>query len=418
MHTESSIGPMPIEAMWRIICGGFVLLMTIPGLALYYGGSVRRKNALHMMLQCVFSVGLLSLCWAAWGNSIAFGQGNAIWGDTSRLLLRHIQSDPESDPLGNTSQQLADLFYFGAICSFTAPLVCGAIAERMKFASLACIMALWMTLVFCPVTHWLWGGGFLDRDNAAAWFGGALDYSGGLVVHLSAGISALVSALIVGKRLGFSMDDMRPHNLTYVVAGASFLWVGALFLHGGQGWDSRAVQAVLHTHLSVAAGAVTWSMLEWLRQGRATALGTASGAIVGIVCAAPSCAYVAPHAAVLIALLSTIASYFTCAGLGKIRDLDDSGDVFGIHAVAASIGLIFTALLAIPGQAETFRGGRWGQLGVQMFAILFVTVWSALLTALILKLVDWTIGLRVSQDTEMRGLDTAEHGQEAYIWNK
>jgi Amt family ammonium transporter len=411
---------MDPNVVWQLLCTGFVLLMTVPGLALYYGGLVRRKNVLSVMIQCLYLLGLLTLCWALWGYSLALGEGNRLIGGLGNLVLMGFPIDDR--PLAEGMNRLSNMVFHGAVCVFAGTLICGAVAERMKLTSLTIFMVLWVTLVYCPLCHWVWGGGFLDVQADSPIFGGALDHAGGLVIHLAAGISALVSAFVVGKRLGYLMDDMRPHNLTYTVTGVGVIWIGSLFMYGGHTTGTVALNAVVHTHLSVAAGAVTWATFEWFRQGRASALGTASGAIAGMVCAAPASGYLEPQWAIVLGSVASLAGYLSCAALARIRLFDDSLDVFGLHAVPAIVGLVCTGFFASPvvqpDHAGAFFGGGLRPVLAQLGAIGIVSIWAGLLTILILKLVDLLIGLRVGQENEMQGLDVAQHGQEGYIFNK
>jgi Amt family ammonium transporter len=404
--------------VWKLLCSASALMMTAPGLALYYGGLVRRKNVLSMQIQCLYSMGLISCCWGIWGYSLALGAGNRWIGGLSRVGLCGLQLDPASAD-ASVPAELGQVIFYGSIAVFAGTLMCGAFAERLKITALTMIIVLWMTLIFCPLSRWVWGTGLLRGDQAL--LGGVTDFAGGTVVHLSAGISALACALIMGQRLGYGMEDMRPHNLTYAVVGASVLWVGSLFLHAGQAnlHDARLLNAALFTGLTVASGAVSWPILEWLQSGKASALGAASGIIAGVACASSGCGLVSVCYSPLFGILATLGCYATCRALATVKAFDDCLDVFSLHAVAAVVGLVLTAGLASPnlvmGSPGLLYHGGFRILAGQLCAIAVVVIWVGLASTLIFKLVDVVVGLRVSRENEMLGLDVAQHGQEGYI---
>ncbi|MGE3777754.1 MAG: ammonium transporter, partial [Pirellulaceae bacterium] len=298
---------------WMLTSSALVLFMTAPGLALFYSGLVRRKNVLGVMMQCIFLMGLMTVIWALWGYSLSFGENNALIGDGDYLFMRGVErtwdestqsvTTPMADPY--PIPRLTHMLFQGMFFIITPALICGAFAERMKFSTLVVFMTLWGTLVYCPLCHWVWGGGLLAYNVEGAVLGGALDFAGGTVVHISSGVSALICALVIGRRLGFGSEPMPPHNLTYTTLGAAMLWVGWFGFNAGSqlASDGLTASAFAVTHFSAASGALTWAALEWVLRGRPSVLGTSSGAVAGLVCITPASGYVGTMAALVMGVL-------------------------------------------------------------------------------------------------------------------
>ena len=423
---------------WMLVSSALVLFMTAPGLAMFYGGLVRRKNVLGVIMQCLFLMGMMSVIWALWGYSLAFGDGgklNDFIGGTDFLLLQGVTMTDGKLPIGAWSAGLPDIVFMifqGMFFIITPALICGAFAERMKFSAMVIFSILWGTIVYCPLCHMVWGGGLL-AFGADGLRGGALDFAGGTVVHISSGVSALIAAMLIGRRMGFGSEDMRPHNLTYTSLGAAMLWVGWFGFNAGSalGPTDVAANAFVVTHLSAAAGAVAWALVEWLAHGKPSVLGTASGAVAGLVCITPACGFVQPMPAIVMGVIAGIVCYFACGTLKRILGYDDSLDAFGVHGVGGAIGAVLTGVFAtrhvnanvLQGENGAVVDGLWysAETGVplmigQLAAIGVTVVFAAVASFILLKLIDVTIGLRVSQEGELRGLDYAEHGEEGYIF--
>ncbi len=408
---------------WMLTSSALVLFMTAPGLALFYSGLVRRKNVLSVMMQCLFLMGLMSVAWALWGYSLSFG-GDGTWiGNGDHLLLHGLTMSGGILP-GDGLPELVFMIFQGMFFIITPALICGAFAERMRFSAMAIFMLLWGTVVYCPLCHWVWDGGFLSPDNEQALLGGALDFAGGTVVHISSGIAALVCALLVGRRLGHGSDDMRPHNLTYTATGAAMLWVGWFGFNAGSAGAANdlAAHAFVVTHLAAAAGAITWASIEWGTRSKPSVLGTASGAVAGLVCITPACGYVQPMPALVMGAAAGVACYFACGALKSKLGYDDSLDAFGVHGVGGTLGAILTGVFASkqvnPDYHDgLFYTGNFQLVMAQTAAVLVTILFSAVVSFILLKILDATIGLRVPQDGELKGLDVSEHGEEGYIFN-
>lgn len=408
---------------WMLTSSALVLFMTAPGLALFYSGLVRRKNVLSLMMQCIFLMGLMTVCWALWGYSLSFG-GSGRWvGNTDHLMLRGLTMVDGKLP-GDGLPDIVFAIFQGMFFIITPALICGAFAERMRFSAMAIFMVLWGTLVYCPLCHWVWGGGLLSPDNPESLMGGALDFAGGTVVHISSGVAALVCALLIGKRLGYSAEDMRPHNLTFTAVGAAMLWVGWFGFNAGSALEANdlAAHAFVVTHLAAAAGAVTWAGIEWATRNCPTVLGTASGAVAGLVCITPACGYVQPMPALLIGAAAGLCCYLACGRLKKSLGYDDSLDAFGIHGVGGTVGAILTGVFATTQVNPAYHDGLYYSGNIQLVlsqttAVVVTIIFSAVVSFVLLKVIDATIGLRVTQETEVLGLDVAEHGEEGYIFN-
>lgn len=420
---------------WILTCSMLVLFMTAPGLALFYSGLVRKKNVLGVMMQCVFLMGLMTLVWALWGYSLAFGGSGRWLGNADFLFLRDVvrswdpQAHAPATPMEGSIPRLTHMLFRGMFFVFTPALICGAFAERMKFSALVAFMLLWGTCVYCPLCHWVWDGGLLafvktgQSGNGLA--GGALDFAGGTVVHISSGVSALVIALVMGKRLGYGRESMPPHNLTYTAIGAAMLWVGWLGFNAGSSLacDELTPSVFAATHFSAAAGAVTWASIEWFRRGKPSILGTCTGTIAGLVCITPAAGFVSPISAFVFGIAGGGLCYFACTTLKKRLGYDDSLDAFGVHGVGGTLGAILTGVFATracwnvdDGRPLGLIEGQVRVLLGQFVAVAVTYVFAAVATLVLLRIVDAVVGLRVSQEQESHGLDISQHGEEGYIF--
>ena len=426
---------------WMLTCCALVLFMTAPGLALFYGGLVRKKNVLGVMMQCFFLMGLMTVLWALYGYTLAFGGSfdglmaegsvsNPYIGNLDHLFMNGIERvwDEEANsphtPMNGAIPAITFMLFQGMFFIITPALICGAYAERMKFSTMVVFTILWGTLVYCPLAHWVWGGGILAFGGDHAIAGGALDFAGGTVVHISSGVSALVCALVLGRRLGWGHEDMRPHNLTYTVAGAAMLWVGWFGFNAGSELESDTLtsSAFATTHFAAAAGAMGWAFMEWLARGKPSVLGAASGAIAGLVCITPGAGFVNLMPALIIGAAAGIVCYFACGALKATFKYDDSLDAFGIHGVGGTLGAILTGVFATRAAWDIADGKPLGLLegGTvlwgQVVAAAITIGYCAVATFILLKILDVVMGLRVSQEGEVRGLDMNEHGEEGYIF--
>jgi Amt family ammonium transporter len=417
---------------WMLMSSALVLMMTGPGLAMFYGGLVRRKNILSVLMQCVFLMGLMTVLWALYGYSLSFGGSNPWIGDSTYLFMRNVE--PEWTDAGpkipmfsiGGIPMLTHMLFQGMFFIITPALICGAFAERMKFSSMVVFSVLWGTFVYCPLAHWVWGGGILAYGvaNSANWGGGALDFAGGTVVHISSGVSALVCALVIGKRAGYGTEPMPPHNLTYTAAGAALLWVGWFGFNAGSALaaDGIAASAFAATHFSAAAGAVTWPVLEWILRGKPTVLGACSGAVAGLVCITPAAGYVTPMPALAMGAAGGAVCYFACTSLKGAFKYDDSLDAFGVHGVGGTLGAILTGVFATRAVQKLGEGEPLGLIegGTvikgQLIATAITWVVAAVASFILLKLLDATLGLRVPTQEELQGLDLTQHGEEGYIF--
>ncbi|MEQ8851589.1 ammonium transporter [Gimesia sp.] len=417
------------DIAWMMVASALVLMMTAPGLALFYGGLVRKKNILGVMMQCVFLMGLMSVIWALWGYSLAFGSdilGGFVGGFDHVLLKGVIPSwkDGAVDIPANGSIPKALFMVFQMMFFIITPaLICGAFAERMKFSSMVVFSILWGTFIYCPIAHWVWSDtGWLCEWNENALYP-AFDFAGGTVVHISSGFSALVCAILLGKRLGYGQEPMPPHNLTYTFIGATMLWVGWFGFNAGSAVSANpaAVNAFVATHLAAAAGVLAWSIAEWISLGKPSILGACSGAVAGLVCITPACGTVTPLSGIILGLIAGFACYFACTTLKSKFKYDDSLDAFGVHGVGGMVGAILTGVFAskaITGNAEGsgLLEGNTQQFINQLVSVGAAVVISVIGTIIILKLIDLTMGLRVSKDGEIQGLDLSQHGEEGYIF--
>ncbi len=396
------------DVAWMLLCSALVLLMT-PGLALFYGGLARGKNAAATIMYSLMSMGIVGVVWVLWGYTLAFGPdvGKFI-GDLSYLGLRDV-SATEAGPYADNIPHQAFMVFQGMFAIITPALVTGAFAERMKFSSYMLFIILWVTIVYAPVAHWVWGGGWLAEL-------GALDFAGGNVVHINSGVAALAAALVFGKRLGFGSEPMEPHNVPMVVLGAGLLWFGWFGFNAGSALtaDGNAVNAFVVTNTAAAAGVLGWMGMSWIFDGKPSVIGAASGAVAGLVAITPAAGFVGPMPSILIGLVSGILCYLA-AGLLVRMSLDDALSVWGVHGIGGTWGALATGLFVGIGfgslAAEVTRGE---QVLYQVIAIGATWAWAFVLTAVILWLLKLTIGLRVTDNEEEIGLDIAEHGETAY----
>jgi Amt family ammonium transporter len=421
---------------WMLISSALVLLMTAPGLAMFYSGLVRKKNVLGVMMQCVFLMGLMTVLWGLYGYSLSFG-GSGKWiGDGEYLMMNNVvpkynESTQSVDyPMLGGIPLLVHMVFQGMFFIITPALICGAFAERMKFSTMVVFSILWGTLVYCPLCHWVWDGGILAYGSNHANFGGfnlgAIDFAGGTVVHISSGVSALVCALVMGRRLGFGSEPMPPHNLTYTTIGAALLWVGWFGFNAGSALSAGnlAASAFIATHFSAAAGTLAWAGMEWITRGKPSVLGACSGAVAGLVCITPAAGFVQPMPAIVLGLAAGIVCYLACAKLKTSLGYDDSLDAFGVHGVGGTLGAVLTGVFATRDVADpaVFKGSLLGAveggsvLVPQIAAAAVTWVFAAVVTFVLLKVLDVAMGLRVSQEEERVGLDLSQHGEEGYIF--
>jgi Amt family ammonium transporter len=395
------------DVAWILTSSAIVLMMTVPGLALFYGGLVRSKNILSILMQCLVCAAVVSVTWVLWGYSIAFGGEGALWGGLSKLGLSGVPW--EAGPDENIPEQAFMVFQL-MFAIITPALVVGAFAERMKFAAFLLFVLLWTTFLYSPLCHWVWGEG--------GWLGarGALDFAGGTVVHISSGVSALVAALMLGRRKGYGRHPMTPHNVPFVVIGAGMLWVGWFGFNAGSALAADGVATVAFVNTNTAAGAAVlgWLFSEWIGRGKPTAVGAASGAVAGLVAITPAAGFVEPWAAILIGIGGGVLCYHA-VNLKSRLGYDDALDVVGVHGVGGTWGALATGIFASTALSDGgLLTGNGGQLVEQTIAILATYVFCGLGTAAILALIDATVGLRVDEEDESLGLDLAQHAEAAY----
>jgi Amt family ammonium transporter len=396
------------DTAWMMTSTALVLLMTVPGLALFYGGMVRKKNILATVMQSFTITCLITVLWTVVGYSLAFTDGgsmNAYIGGLSKFLLKGI----ELDTLSGTIPESVFMVFQMTFAIITPALIAGAFADRMKFSAMLWFMGLWSLIVYAPITHWVWAsGGFLFDA-------GVLDFAGGTVVHINAGVAGLVCALVLGKRSGYGSENMAPFNLTYSVIGASLLWVGWFGFNAGSALASggRAGMAMAVTQIATAAAALAWMFGEWLLKGKPSILGIVSGAVAGLVAITPASGFVAPGGALVIGIAAGIICLWAVVWLKPMLGYDDSLDAFGVHAVGGIVGAILTGVFAVeaiggvPGMLE----GNSGQVVTQLYGIAATIIWTAVGAFVILKVIDLTMGLRVSKEIEVEGLDINLHGE-------
>ncbi|MGQ1594258.1 ammonium transporter [Acinetobacter baumannii] len=395
------------DTSWILISTALVLLMTIPGLALFYGGMVRKKNVLSTMMFSLSAAILVSLLWVIAGYSIAFSGTGAYFGDLSKAMLNGVAFDALS---GTIPESLFVIFQM-TFAIITVAILSGSIADRMKYSAFMAFIAIWVLVVYAPITHWVWAAdGWLFKA-------GALDFAGGTVVHINSGVAGLVAAYMLGKRIGLGRESMAPHNLTLTVIGASLLWVGWFGFNGGSalGAGARASMAILVTQVAAAAAAFSWLVVERMIRGKASVLGGASGAVAGLVVITPAAGFVGVGGALVMGLIGGVVCFWGITALKRLLKADDALDAFGLHAVGGIVGAILTGVFysdeiikaANVALAPTFAGQLW----VQIEGVLATMVYSGIATFIILKVIDLIIGLRVNSDDERMGLDLSQHGE-------
>ncbi|WP_019645691.1 ammonium transporter [Novispirillum itersonii] len=392
------------DTAWMIVATAFVLMMTIPGLALFYGGMVRKKNVLAIMAQSFAICCFVSVLWMIVGYSLTFGTGNAFIGDFSKAFLSGIGINA----LSGTIPEVLFLSFQMTFAVITPALITGAFADRMKFSAMLIFSLVWVLVVYIPVAHWVWGGGFLMNE-------GVLDFAGGTVVHINAGVAGLVAAIVLGKRKGYGTENMAPHNLTLSVVGAALLWVGWFGFNAGSALTAGglAAMALLVTHIAASAAAVSWTLVEWIFRGKPSVLGIISGAVGGLVAITPAAGFVTPTGALIIGLLAGVACFWGAVWLKHKLGYDDSLDAFGVHGIGGLVGAVLTGVFAaeaIGGKTGLLEGNA-GQVVTQVYGVVATVVWCAVATFIILKVLDMIMGIRVSPEQETEGLDLAEHGE-------
>jgi Amt family ammonium transporter len=432
------------DISWMMVSTLLVIMMAVPGLALFYGGMVRSKNILSVSMQIFVTFSLLAVLYAIYGYSLAFTTGNAFIGGFDRLFLKGmLDAAGNLTPAATFSKGIYIPEYLYAafqmtFAAITPCLIVGAFAERMKFSAVLLFMVLWFTFSYLPIAHmvWFWSGpdAYTDADAAAAatagagfiFQKGALDFAGGTVVHINAGIAGLVGCILVGKRKGYGTAAMTPHNVPLIMVGASLLWVGWFGFNVGSNLESNAfaAQVFLNTFVATAAAVIAWTFGEWVFRGTPTMLGAASGAIAGLVAITPACGWVGPMGAIAIGLIAGLVCLFAVVKLKHALGYDDSLDVFGVHCVGGILGAILTGVFNNPALGGTgiydYVAGTWGFAGTgtqvisQLWGIGITVVWSGVVSLVAYKIVDVVVGLRVSEETETEGLDTAEHGERGY----
>ena len=400
------------DTAWMIAATGLVLLMSIPGLALFYCGMVRKKNVLATMAQTLLCVMLCSVLWAIAGYTLAFNGDGALIGNFDKLMLRGI--DMMSVAPSTSIPEMLFMIYQMTFAVITVALVAGSVADRMRFSAFIWFAALWLFLVYVPIAHWVWGGGWLTTDVMAK-KDGVLDFAGGTVVHLNAGIAGLVAAYVLGKRYGYGSENFAPYDLSLAVIGTGLLWVGWYGFNGGSalGANSRAAFAIVATHLAACMGALTWMALEWWTRGKPSVLGMISGAIAGLGTITPASGFVLPWHGVVIGLAAGAICFWACTKLKLRCGYDDSLDVFGVHGVGGATGTFLTGVFAAAAVGETagLIEGNARQLLYQVYGIVAVLVWSGVATFVILKVINLFVPLRVNDETERSGLDISLHGE-------
>ena len=402
------------DTAWMIGATGLVLMMTIPGLALFYAGMVRKKNVLATMAQSLAATFLVSILWAVVGYSLAFTGEGAFIGTLERIFLDGVTLDAVS-PLAKTIPESLFMIYQMTFAIITVALVAGSVADRLRFSAFLLFCAFWLLLVYVPIVHWVWGGGFLGTY-------GVIDFAGGTVVHLNAGIAGLVAAYVLGARRGYGSENLAPYDLTLAVIGTGLLWVGWFGFNGGSalGANSRAAMAIVSTHLAASAGAFTWMALEWWTRGRPSVLGMISGAVAGLGTITPASGFVLPMQGVLIGIIAGAICFWACTWLKLKAGYDDSLDVFGVHGIGGFTGTLLAGVFAVgalsaspelPGGVRGLLEGNPQQVLAQLYGIVVTLVWSGAGTFVILKVISAIVPLRVKQEDEVMGLDVSLHGE-------
>ena len=400
------------DTAWMLTSTLLVILMIVPGLALFYGGLARSKNMLSVLVQVFVVFSLISILWAVYGYSLAFSGDGNFFGGFDKLFLKGVT--PDSIGALPTVPEYVFIAFQGTFAAITCCLIVGAFAERIRFSAVLLFMAIWFTLSYVPMAHIVWGGGLLAKD-------GALDFAGGTVVHINSGIAGLVGAYMVGKRIGYGREAFTPHSLTLTMVGASLLWVGWFGFNAGSAGAANggAGLAFINTVLATAAATLTWSLGEAMHKGKASMLGAASGAVGGLVAVTPAAGFVGPMGAIVIGGLAGLVCLWGVSGLKRLLNVDDAFDVFGVHGLGGILGAILTGVFAAQSLGgtggltpDTFSMGA--QVWIQIKSVLFTVVWSGVVSFIAYKIVDLLIGLRVSEEEERQGLDISSHGETAY----
>lgn len=428
------------DTAWMIVATVLVTLMVLPGLALFYGGMVRAKNMLSVLMQVFVIFSLMAVLWAAYGYSLAFTEGNAFFGSFDKIFLKGVTPDSVAATFskGVVIPEYIYIVFQLTFAAITPALIVGAFAERVKFCAVLLFMVLWFTFSYVPIAHmvWYWAGPDAYTDAAAAeaatatagflYQKGALDFAGGTVVHINAGVAGLIGCLLVGKRVGFKKESMAPHSVTMTMIGASLLWVGWFGFNAGSNLEATgtAALAFVNTMLATAAATLAWSLAEWLARGKPSMLGAASGAVAGLVAITPACGFVGPMGAIVLGALAGVVCFWAVTSLKNALGYDDSLDVFGVHGIGGMLGALGTGVFASPSLGGA---GVWdyvanapgqynllGQLVSQAWGVGITVLWSGTVSFLAYKIVDLLVGLRVSEEIERQGLDITEHGETAY----
>jgi Amt family ammonium transporter len=398
------------DTAWMLTSTALVLMMTVPGLALFYGGMVRKKNVLATVMQSFAVVCLVTVLWMVLGYSLAFTSGSTVIGGTSRIFMAGLGVDSIAVDLAKTIPETVYMCFQLTFAIITPALIAGAFAERMKFSAMLWFMGLWSLIVYAPIAHWVWGGGFLGD-----W--GVLDFAGGTVVHINAGVAGLISALMLGKRKGYGIENMAPHNLVLSVIGASLLWVGWFGFNAGSAGaaNGSAGMAMAVTQFATAAAALSWMFAEWMTRGKPSVLGAISGAVAGLVAITPASGFVNPAGSLAIGIVAGLLCFWGSTGLKHAMGYDDSLDAFGVHGVGGFVGAILTGVFAVEAVGGTGKKGlidhNAGQVLTQLWGCLVCIAWCAVATFVILKVIDAMIGLRVTTEEEIEGLDINLHGE-------
>ena len=402
------------DTAWMISATGLVLMMTIPGLALFYAGMVRKKNVLATMAQSLAATFLVSILWAVVGYSLAFTGDGPFIGTLDRIFLNGMGMD-EISPLAKTIPESLFMIYQMTFAIITVALVAGSVADRLRFSAFLLFCVFWLLLVYVPIAHWVWGGGFLGTA-------GVIDFAGGTVVHLNAGVAGLVAAYVLGARRGYGSDNLAPHDLSLAVIGTGLLWVGWFGFNGGSalGANSRAAMAIVSTHLAASAGAFTWMALEWWTRGKPSVLGMISGAVAGLGTITPASGFVMPMQGILIGIIAGGVCFWACTWLKLKAGYDDSLDVFGVHGVGGSTGTLLAGVFAVgalsitpemPKGVQGLLEGNPQQVLMQVYGMAVTLVWSGVMTFIILKVIGALTALRVKNEDEVMGLDVSLHGE-------
>ncbi len=402
------------DTAWMLTATALVLMMAIPGVALFYGGMVRKKNVLSVIMHVFAICCVVSVVWIVAGYSLAFSGDGKYVGNLAQFFLKGLAADGLKQPVDTVANAIPEsvfVMFQLTFAAITPALIVGAYTDRMKFGAMLIFAALWALLVYAPVAHWVWGGGWLAQA-------GALDFAGGTVVHINAGVAGLVAALLLGRRIGYGTENMAPHNLALSVTGAALLWVGWFGFNAGSAVAAggSAGMAMLVTHLAAAVAALTWAAIERAARGKASVLGIISGAVAGLVAITPACGYVGVLGAFVIGIAAGAVCYWAVTSLKRMLKVDDALDVFGVHGIGGMVGALLTGVFAtkaITGSKDPvgWIDGNAGQMLPQIYGVLATALWCALVTFVLLKSIDVVVGLRVSKDQEREGLDLAEHGE-------